>query len=164
MSVDGCLVVVARSPVRKVDVAGVWLDSMYNRLRRKTYVGISLDDPHQAAALAKSSLACDILAATAGNLLAIVVSDRAYQYSVAPGGRMVAPETYRQVEVEAGTAWIRIPGYSFPPQPAAARSSTPATVRQSEQVHRMQVNIEHNNPIKQEIGDRFYYGGSDDRT
>lgn len=159
--VDGCLAIIPGSSVAKDRVVGVWIDKFSSVFRERTCAAVAVDDQHQAAALAEVPLAHETLAATAGRVVAVVVSDQAYQWAVAPGGRKVAPETYRRFETANGAAWIRIPGYSVPPKPHASAPAEP-TQRPHEQGNRMQLNIGQNNAIMQHIGDRTYYGGRHD--
>ena len=102
-------------------------------------VGIALaPDPAaalaEAAELAGAEPAGRLLAGTGRGRLVVVVSEQVHQVVVARGGRLVFPESYRRPEGEAG-CWLRVPGYSVPPEPAPAPEPPESTASISVTTH-----------------------------
>ncbi|GAB3148772.1 hypothetical protein GCM10027258_44330 [Amycolatopsis stemonae] len=120
-------------------LAGTWVEHLREAVATRfpgtrLAVGVALDaDPAVARAeaveLAGSDVTCRLLAWAPAGRLVVAVSDPAYQAVVRRGGRLVFPESYRQTETGTG-CWIRVPGYSVPPEARPAPGSEqPETVR-----------------------------------
>lgn len=101
------------------------------RLRAGLNVGPVTPDDHGFSGSAVD-LACRIgncaeakavLAAAPGSPLLVAVTDRLYQDVVRHGGRWIAPEQYRQVDVSLQEGpqrpWFTVPGRTEPPLPEA---------------------------------------------
>ncbi|MEV6832733.1 hypothetical protein [Amycolatopsis sp. NPDC051102] len=116
-------------------LAGRWIEAVRTAATThfpdaRVAVGIALaSDPEtaraEAAELAGAEPAGRLLAATGQGRLVVVVSERVHEVVVSRGGRLVFPESYRRPAGETG-CWIRVPGHSVPPEPAAAPEPEPA--------------------------------------
>ncbi|GAB2735269.1 hypothetical protein [Amycolatopsis magusensis] len=116
-------------PVERV--LGVWLHYLAEGLaaqapRTRVAVGVALGDLPTARALADSETAAGVLEA-AGTPVVIAVSDEVYRrFVVGSVTRMVRSGDYRQVDIASG-GWLRVPGYSVPPEPAVLSQDTATT-------------------------------------
>lgn len=109
-------------------VLGVWVDLLLRALSDvgcpAMCIGIELgSDVAAARQLAVSSEAAAILAGVDDARAVLVVSDGVHgRFVVGGSARMVAPESFRRVGSEPET-WLRVPGYSVPPEPRSDRPS-----------------------------------------
>ncbi|WP_406629282.1 hypothetical protein [Amycolatopsis sp. WGS_07] len=107
-------------------VLGVWVDHLTRALAdaRCPAMSIGIDsDVAAARQLAASQAAAAIFAGAADAPPVLIVSGEVHRRFVAGStARMVAPESFRRVGTEP-ESWLRVPGYSLPPEPRADRAA-----------------------------------------
>ncbi|MEV4145436.1 hypothetical protein AB0J40_17320 [Amycolatopsis sp. NPDC049691] len=116
-------------------VLGVWLHHLKQALQAhdadlRIVVGVAFGpSPVAARELASGNVAGGYLSGIDGSPLVVVVSDDVHWRIIAGStARMVMPDSYRPLGTEP-ESWLRVPGYSVPPDPAPPRRDAPTAPR-----------------------------------
>jgi len=157
---DDRLVCVVPADVQHATVIGPWLDRLAHRLDQRVVAGVATGDEWHADELADSEFARRVLDTARTKNLVVAVSHDLYK-SASEHSDATA---YRKDE-SVDDGWVRVPGYSTAPKPAAERPKRRHQPPARPRGNSTMVFNERSRIGRQIIGDTFHYGGaaSDDR-